>query len=157
MTAAFSLAVPDNWALRAACVGKALLMAKGPQDLAKRVCRSCPVLRECRTWVQSLTPADDPGGVCGGLTEKERTGQGRDDDEGTPCIRDCKCVRCRERKARNRRARKAARLADPSLIAHGTVSGYSEYNCRCALCLPMGERVNASHRRSDRKARAGAS
>ncbi|TDB83435.1 hypothetical protein E1264_28480 [Actinomadura sp. KC216] len=39
---------------------------------AKAICDDCPVLDHCREWVLALAPRDDPGGICGGLTEPER-------------------------------------------------------------------------------------
>lgn len=155
MTAVFDLSPVAGWRDKAACVGKSKLMDKGPQDKAKQVCSSCPVLADCQAWVRMLPLNEDPGGVCGGLTERERTGRGKDD--APPCVRDCKCSPCKERKARNRAARKAARKADPSLINHGTVSAYTEYRCRCEKCLPVGEQVRKYHRRSDINAQAVAS
>lgn len=70
-----------SWRDEAACHGLGSLMDP-PRDYADTVaeldalavCRwRCPVLDDCRSWVLSLPERHDPGGVCGGLTERDRT------------------------------------------------------------------------------------
>jgi WhiB family transcriptional regulator, redox-sensing transcriptional regulator len=39
---------------------------------AKRVCRGCPVLEQCRQEVLTLNPNRDRDGVVAGLSERER-------------------------------------------------------------------------------------
>lgn len=84
---ALRLHVDQPWRKRAACIGRADVMdppaekVKAARDLgierhlweeAKQLCRSCPVLVQCRSWVVTLPAKRDPTGVCGGLTEEER-------------------------------------------------------------------------------------
>lgn len=52
------------WRDHAACYGRTPEM-----DL----CRICPVLRDCRDWLLRVPPKEDPGDICGGWTEAERT------------------------------------------------------------------------------------
>jgi hypothetical protein len=40
---------------------------------ARWLCRSCPVLTTCRTWVLTLPGDLDPGGICAALTKSERS------------------------------------------------------------------------------------
>ncbi|MQA12938.1 MAG: WhiB family transcriptional regulator [Pseudonocardiaceae bacterium] len=69
-----------EWQLHAACVGLGSEVffhpsgERGAQrsaraERAKAVCRSCPVIRECR---EHALAAREPYGVWGGLTEEER-------------------------------------------------------------------------------------
>jgi hypothetical protein len=67
-----------SWRDQAACIGQPALMDPPVGDLpaewaATDLCRGCPALTDCRTWVMSLLERHDPGGVCGGMTERERT------------------------------------------------------------------------------------
>ncbi len=74
----------QGWRTGAACAGRALTMdverwSGLPADRildderpALRICHECPVIRQCNRWVLSLTTNDDPGGVCGGMTEGQR-------------------------------------------------------------------------------------
>ncbi|MGI5162753.1 WhiB family transcriptional regulator [Spirillospora sp. CA-253888] len=65
----------SDWRNKAACKGQAALMtARTNTDTlaAKRLCFTCPVMPQCRSWALSLPERIDPGGVCGGLTEPER-------------------------------------------------------------------------------------
>lgn len=67
------------WRRRAACRGQADLMDppwemdRDEEREALELCWRCPVLWPCRTWVLGLREETDGGGVCGGLTDKERT------------------------------------------------------------------------------------
>lgn len=61
-----------SWRDLSACEGRGAEMA-GEPEAARRICFGCPVLDECRAWVLSLPSLLDPGGVCGGLSEDQRT------------------------------------------------------------------------------------
>ena len=68
-----------RWRAEAACRGLGHLMDPPPharttqrQWEAQDLCMTCPVLQACLHWVLTLPEDLDPGGVCGGLTEKER-------------------------------------------------------------------------------------
>lgn len=70
---------PGLWTRLAACHDLWELMdpPEGERtEYARRaalaVCRSCPVLAECREWVVALPASADPGGVTGGWTEYQR-------------------------------------------------------------------------------------
>lgn len=74
-----ALDVFARWRDRAACYGRGALFDppggfQHPRDTwpALDVCASCPVRIECRTWVLGLGQREDPGGICGGLTEQQR-------------------------------------------------------------------------------------
>lgn len=69
-----------DWRTQAACRGRGRLMDPPPaartiqlQWEAQDLCMGCPVLKTCLHWVLALPEDLDPGGVCGALTEKERT------------------------------------------------------------------------------------
>jgi hypothetical protein len=69
-----------SWRDEAACLGRGKLMDPLPlfrdkttTRRALEVCSACPVLAECARWVLALPDAADPGGVCGGMPEDERT------------------------------------------------------------------------------------
>lgn len=47
---------------------------------------------------------------------------------------DCRCSSTTCRKRRARIAARAAAAADPSVVPHGTSSGYVYWGCRCADC-----------------------
>jgi DNA-binding XRE family transcriptional regulator len=75
----------SEWRESAACRGRAALMDPPPprwdddqnavdvRRAALALCTTCPVLDACREWVLGLPDADDPGGVCAGMTVAERT------------------------------------------------------------------------------------
>ena len=67
-------ASPEPWRADAACHGRTATMyptgAPGIAD-AVAVCAGCVVLEPCRTWALSR-PDPVPGGVAGGLTERQR-------------------------------------------------------------------------------------
>lgn|GEM_PF-7041454 len=60
------------WRTGAACRGEGpdLFHDRAREAQAKRVCAGCPVVTECREWAMADLTAL---GVCGGLTEAERT------------------------------------------------------------------------------------
>lgn len=70
---AVELGADQNWRAFAMCSGgdPDLWFASGAQEhkLAKRVCRQCPVRRQCLEYAMD-EPVDH--GVWGGLTERER-------------------------------------------------------------------------------------
>lgn len=77
--AEIALTARQPWRQNARCIGRASVMDPPRRKLseaayghAAALCRGCPVLDECRTWVLSLPYGADPGGVCAGLTEGER-------------------------------------------------------------------------------------
>lgn len=87
------------WRTRAACNGKADLMDQAEPTQAgtrraKAVCRTCPVLADCKDWVLRLHSGLDPGGVCGGLTELQRLKVRRERDGG-PAKTCCRCGKSR--------------------------------------------------------------
>lgn len=68
----------DEWRERALCKGRADLFYAPPDNTraekaALAVCDACPVAADCNRWVMGLSRALDPGGVCGGLTEAQRS------------------------------------------------------------------------------------
>lgn len=61
------------WRRKAACPGSSLTMDDPDREAeALALCADCPVLRACRAWVLKQANDADPGGVCGGMTEKGR-------------------------------------------------------------------------------------
>ena len=67
-----------EWLELAACGGRSRVMdppigarSNAARRRALAVCRSCPVLPECRAWALSLPPRMSPGWVVGGLTESQ--------------------------------------------------------------------------------------
>ncbi|WP_242892619.1 WhiB family transcriptional regulator [Actinomadura litoris] len=78
-------AAPGDWASRAKCRERGDDMDPPPDSpdhadaisRARRICRRCPVVGDCRDWVLGLTVRDDPGGVCAAMTEDERTTERR--------------------------------------------------------------------------------
>lgn len=66
---------------------------------------------------------------------------------------DCRKIAVAKVMASTARARVRA-LADPSLIPHGTVSGYGHWGCRCAPCSEAGRMARAASR-ARRKQRDG--
>lgn len=67
-----------EWRKRAACRSLHRLMADEDEERqaeAKEVCRNCPVLKDCQIWVFGLPQDQDPGGVTGAYTERERWGK----------------------------------------------------------------------------------
>ena len=66
---------PRSWAwIRdAACGGLARAMEALDEGEAKAICRGCPVITDCYTWViRDLRQADDPAGVVAGLNPRQR-------------------------------------------------------------------------------------
>jgi hypothetical protein len=63
------------WRDHAACAGLDMNPAEDSpgESEALKVCDTCPVLRDCRRWVMPLNEYTDPGGICGGMTERGRT------------------------------------------------------------------------------------
>jgi hypothetical protein len=63
------------WRDHAACAGLDMNPAEdsSEESEALQVCDTCPVLRDCRRWVMPLNECTDPGGICGGMTERGRT------------------------------------------------------------------------------------
>lgn len=68
-----------NWRRRAACLGLARLMDPPPDKRSReatkaalKVCRACPVWRECRDWVLSLRQPQDPECIAGATTPTQR-------------------------------------------------------------------------------------
>ncbi len=91
----------DEWRKQAACAGLYEVMDRRQADgpavrAALAVCRSCPVLDDCRAWVLGLPERLDPGGVCGGLTEIQRSKARRAATANRPRV----CSECRVRKTR---------------------------------------------------------
>lgn len=65
----------SEWMTKGICLGEWELMDDEPgQDveLAKAVCRACPALTDCKTWVLSLPPREDVDGVAAAMTADER-------------------------------------------------------------------------------------
>jgi WhiB family redox-sensing transcriptional regulator len=69
-----------HWRDLAACRGMDVRIFYGPEEIrgspvpaavaaAKRICRQCPVITECRLWALNRP---EPYGIWGGLTTKER-------------------------------------------------------------------------------------
>lgn len=94
-----AVTVPD-WHADAGCGGLGTIM--GDPDFegeALELCRSCDVLALCRAWVTSLSGIDDPGGVCGGTTEKERKAL-RGEDSAADAAEEARRARDAQRQAR---------------------------------------------------------
>lgn len=72
--AALAVDIHAAWRDQAACAG--LDMNPEPdspeESRALAVCDTCPVLRDCSRWVMPLNEYTDPGGICGGMTERGR-------------------------------------------------------------------------------------
>lgn len=92
-----------RWRTEAACRGLGHLMDPPPrarttqrQWEAQDLCMTCPVLNACLHWVLALPEDLDPGGVCGGLTEKERARRRAADN-----TRFKHCPRCKTAKLRS--------------------------------------------------------
>jgi hypothetical protein len=63
------------WRNHAACQGLDMEPEENSQaevDALQRCRYRCPVFTQCSTWVLALTAGLDPGGVCGGTTERSR-------------------------------------------------------------------------------------
>lgn len=62
----------------------------------------------------------------------------------------CKCSPCLAAKKAKSQAegarRKARAAADPSVVPHGTVSGYRNWGCRCDPCCLAGRAASAKSR-----------
>lgn len=71
---ALEVDVLADWRDLALCAGLDMNPAEGGAEEAKAlgVCAACPVLAECSSWVMPLNEYSDPGGVCGGMTERRR-------------------------------------------------------------------------------------
>lgn len=65
-----------TWPGLGSCVGQPDLMypndSSGSLADARSLCRGCPVLDRCRSWVLGLPYDADPGGVIAGMTLAER-------------------------------------------------------------------------------------
>lgn len=76
-------------------------------------------------------------------------------DCGTPAgyRRGCRCRPCTDAHAQRIADQKARRLAraaeDPSLIPHGTQSGYINWNCRCPKCVEANRTKRNPRRKAD--------
>jgi hypothetical protein len=70
----------------------------------------------------------------------------------------CRCPRCREahrRRHKRLRDERAARArADASVVPHGTVGGYSNWDCRCDRCRHIWS-LNLARQSYHRKVAAG--
>lgn len=131
----------EEWLERAACGGRSRVMdppladrTDAARERALAVCRSCPVMAECRTWALDLPPRMSPGWVIGGLTEadivKRRIAAGQV-PEGHK-----RCSRCRQIKA----------FAEFHTHAH-TIDGRMS---ACAACACAAERARRKEKRRDR-------
>jgi len=71
---ALEVDVLADWRDLALCAGLDMNPAEGSNEEAAALaaCQACPVLTECNRWVMPLNEYSDPGGVCGGLTERRR-------------------------------------------------------------------------------------
>lgn len=106
------------------CQGRGDLM-ETDQPRALALCQSCPSLTRCRAWVLALPNELDPFGVCGGLTERQRT------NHRIPAHT---CTQCEETKTGS------AFNKDP----HG-VSGLKSY---CRNCGTQRARANRDKRKA---------
>ena len=63
-----------DWRDLALCAGLNMHPAEDGNEEAEAlaICQACPVRAECSSWVMPLNEYSDPGGVCGGLTERRR-------------------------------------------------------------------------------------
>jgi hypothetical protein len=70
-----ALAYLPTWEGTGLCVDRPSAMyaeTESQIQRARALCRACPVLAQCRTWVQALPWRADPGGVVAGMTPEER-------------------------------------------------------------------------------------
>lgn len=149
------LRVDQPWRDRAACIGLADVMDPPADQVtaardagaewllteaAKQVCRACPVLVQCRSWVVTLPARADVTGVCGGLTEEERARERRAQPgaapEPPPLPGDrLRCTRCGQVKPDGEFA------ADPRLI------GRRGRRSHCRTCVAAWRREHRAARR----------
>lgn len=63
-----------EWRKHALCAGRDMYPAPGSyhESWALSICGACPVEGECARWALGLHECMDPGGVVGGMTEKQR-------------------------------------------------------------------------------------
>lgn len=61
-----------EWRRRAACRGRHALFFSSSVRGAQKVCGTCPVVDECRSWALSLPDSVDTAGVIGGLSVSQR-------------------------------------------------------------------------------------
>lgn len=110
--------------------------AKVVCDLAATAQNAAPVLAALGLVAGDLKPLR----LVGTVATKTRPGTSLTHPEA------CGCKACRQRRWRDA-AREKARL-DPSIVPHGTASGYNYYGCRCDDCaLAKGRVVAASRKR----------
>lgn len=72
--AALAVDIHAAWRGRSACAGLDMNPEPGSPEESKAlaICATCPVLPDCSQWVMPLNEYTDPGGVCGGMTERGR-------------------------------------------------------------------------------------
>lgn len=66
-----------RWRMHAACKGLDMepVERSWAEGDALNLCwYRCPVLQQCHDWVMALEAGLDPGGVCGGTTDRSRPG-----------------------------------------------------------------------------------
>lgn len=84
----YSYMEPRPWARKASCDGMTAIFyppfdvvdprkeegKKARTAKAKEICRTCPVLKECQSWVleYEYVTGEEPIGIIGGMTESER-------------------------------------------------------------------------------------
>ena len=74
--------LPENVALYGACRGvdTELFFSAWTEKLAQSICRGCPVMLECQSWILDLEahlPLSDRWGVYGALTAAQRASLSR--------------------------------------------------------------------------------
>lgn len=61
-----------EWTSRAACTGQWTVMEGPDESRGKAVCSGCPVVAECAAWVMSLRSFEQPDGIVGGMSARDR-------------------------------------------------------------------------------------
>jgi hypothetical protein len=137
-----------SWRDHAACHGLGHLM--DPRDpthqqtgKALTLCRSCPAETACARWVMSLTERDDPGGVCGGMTEITRRHLRLSAKHAAARARRKTCTRCGK--------------AKPPEAFHRDRHAKDGRKSACAACLNAAGRAATWERRAERDRLAGMS
>jgi hypothetical protein len=92
----------------------------------------------------SVSP-DDARDLLGALFAPPRPGIVKGSGQRHPA--DCPCTSATCRKRRARVAARAAAAADPSIVPHGSSSGYVYHGCRCPDCTSAHSATSTKSRR----------
>jgi hypothetical protein len=150
------------WMDRAACAGSAVNFVpdeRSDPEPALRICRSCPVARECLDHARRHKRE----GIWGGMTENQRKGRRKHVPNLKPCgtvaafqrhvrNREIPCEACREAKNQDQLARAHWK---PKLVPCGTYGAWRRHirhgESPCRACRDERNRLQRE-RRSEGKA-----